>query len=47
MHISFAQKRKKLVNNLEGPLKINKDEIRKILEACQINTDVRAGRSNT
>lgn len=42
MHISFAQKRKKLVNNLEGPLKISKDEIRKILDACKINTDVRA-----
>ncbi len=42
MHISFAQKRKKLVNNLEGPLKISKDEIRKILTTCKINADVRA-----
>ncbi|MBI4127197.1 ribosomal RNA small subunit methyltransferase A [Candidatus Peregrinibacteria bacterium] len=42
LHVSFAQKRKKLVNNLEGPLKISKEEIRKILTACKINPDVRA-----
>ncbi len=41
-HISFAQKRKKLSNNLAAALKRDPKEIRKLLESLKIHQDARA-----
>lgn len=42
LHVSFAQKRKKIVNNLEGALKMKKEDIRKMLEKNNIDINARA-----
>ncbi len=42
IHISFAQKRKKLSNNLAGPLKKNSTEIKTLLEKIGLSPDIRA-----
>jgi 16S rRNA (adenine1518-N6/adenine1519-N6)-dimethyltransferase len=41
-HISFAQKRKKLTNNLSSALRKPAPEIRELLTSLQINPDIRA-----
>lgn len=41
-HVSFAQKRKKLTNNLSGVLQKKPDDIRKLLEKLGIHVDIRA-----
>lgn len=41
-HVSFAQKRKKLTNNLAGVLHKKTGEIRELLEKLGINPDIRA-----
>lgn len=41
-HVSFAQKRKKLTNNLASALQKKPDEIRALLEKLDINKDIRA-----
>jgi 16S rRNA A1518/A1519 N6-dimethyltransferase RsmA/KsgA/DIM1 with predicted DNA glycosylase/AP lyase activity len=40
--VSFAQKRKKLTNNLAGVLHKKTGEIRELLEKLGINPDIRA-----
>lgn len=42
IHISFAQKRKKLSNNLAGPLGKNTTEIKSLLESIGLSPDIRA-----
>lgn len=41
-HMSFAQKRKKLINNLSSALRKPNTEIRTLLESIKINPDTRA-----
>lgn len=41
-HVSFAQKRKKLTNNLSGVLKKSTEQIRQILVKLEIHPDIRA-----
>lgn len=40
--VSFAQRRKKLVNNLGGILKMSNTEVRDLLTSLQIDPDIRA-----